>query len=140
MTRFLDCSAPATADELNALENRVGVPLPLALKRLFRDANGGRPTPSIFRDERGSIDVSECLAVRAGRGSVLWTYELLIESKAAAPRHYVPFAVDSGGNCFLVDCVSEDAQVHLLLHDPAFRLCRLGVGLEEFLQRLTDLD
>lgn len=136
MVTFSECEPLATAEDVDALERRLGFAVPAGIRRLAMTANGGRPEPSIYRDSLGCTDVSECLALRDGRGSLWWTYELLILTKKAAPPHYLPFAVDSGGNSFLVDC--REGTVHILLHDPTFRLCPLGVTLDEFWSRLVE--
>ena len=134
MVRFVECDAPATNADVDALETRLGFKVPNGIRSLLTTSNGGRPEPMTYLDSRGDINVSECLALREGKGSIWWTYELLILTKQAAPRHYLPFAVASAGNVFLVDCTSE--AVYLLLHEPTFRLVSRGVTLDEFWSRL----
>jgi hypothetical protein len=139
-TVFEDCDPPATDEAIRAIEERVGHALPAPLVKLFREANGGRPVPDTYDDPRVFTDVSECRPAGERRGNVLDTYELMVVAKQAAPRHFVPFANDSGGNLFFVDVTTEDAQVYFLTHDPAFRLHRLGIGLETLWESLVDLD
>lgn len=135
MVRFVECDPPASDEEIDDLEKRVGLRFPEALRRLFREANGGRPEPYIY----GDTDVSECLALRPGRGSAEWTYDLLVASKQLVPRHFFPFAVDSAGDIFFVDCSSEEGQVYLWVHDTAYERVRpLDVSIEGFWSCLTD--
>ncbi|HEY7375627.1 MAG TPA: SMI1/KNR4 family protein [Polyangia bacterium] len=135
MVRFVECDPPASDEEIDDLEQRVALRFPAALRRLFREANGGRPEPYIY----GDTDVSECLALRSGKGSAEWTYDLLVASKQLVPRHFFRFAVDSGGNTFLVDCSSDQGMVFLWVHDTADeRLLPLDVSLEEFWSCLTE--
>jgi hypothetical protein len=139
MVTFSECIAPASDEEVDQLEGRVGLKFPSGLRRLFSTANGGRPTPSVFRDGEIDTDVSECLALRDGRGSALWTYELFVLSKRLVPSTFFPFAVDSGGDCFFVDCSSAAASVFLYVHDTAFEhLCPLDVSIDDFWERLIE--
>ena len=101
MVIFLDCIGPASDEQIDELEKKVGLRFPGALRRLFREVNGARPAPCIYRDNNNDTDVSECLAIREGKGSALWTYELLVLSKRLVPSQFFPFAVDSGGDFFL---------------------------------------
>lgn len=132
MVEFSECDPPASNSEIVALEERLGFRIPSEIRDLVGRANGGRPTPSIFRGSVGSTDVSECLALRDAQGSIEWTYNQLVRNKKATPSHYLPFAIDSGGNTFFVDCDSPEQEVYLLLHDPQFKLLPLDIGLRNF--------
>jgi hypothetical protein len=138
VVRFERCIAPASNEQIDDLEHRLGLQFPADLRRLFREANGGRPEPYVYRDDNHDTDVSECLALRPGRGSALWTYELLVLSKQLVPRHFFPFAVDSGGDCFFVDCSVARSGVYVYVHDTAFERLRLLCGsIDEFWTRLV---
>lgn len=136
MVAFSECEPPASESDVDALETRLGFAVPAGVRRLLTSSNGGRPAPNVFRGATGSLDVSECLALREGRGSIEWTYDLIVVQTHAAPRQYLPFAVDSGGNLFLVDCSMPEGAVYVLLHDPQFSLRPLGVGIEAFWSHL----
>jgi len=138
MVKFVECDPPATDADVDELERKLGFRVPSGIRRLLTTANGGRPEPFVFGGLHGT-DVSECLALRDGRGSIRRIYELVVLTNKAAPAHFLPFAVDSGGNFYLVDCSSEEATVHYLHHDPEHTLHPLGVGLEEFWDRLADV-
>lgn len=138
MVEFIECEAPATAEEIEAVEKYVGYRFPAGLRRLFESANGGRPEPYIFRHGRIDTAVSECLPLRTGKNSALATYEILIRQKKLLPDNYFPFAVDGTGDYFFVDCTSADALVTLYVHDTAFEhVVPLNIGIEEFWSRMT---
>jgi hypothetical protein len=132
MVTFVECEAFATNDEVDQLEKMLGFAVPLGLRKIFTTANGGRPEPDIFKTKEVFTNVSQCLALNQKRGGIWWTYELLVLKKKAMPLHFVPFANDSGGNTFVVDCSSDKEQVHILLYDPVFELVSLEVGFDEF--------
>ncbi len=139
MVKFSKCIDPASDKQIDDLERQVGLRFPSSLRRLFREANGGRPNPYIYRDDNNDTDVSECLAICEGKGSALWTYELLVLSKRLVPRQFFPFAVDSGGDCFFVDCSTTEGVVYLYVHDTAFEHVRLlSSSLETFWSHLVD--
>src|SRR5690242_3073320 len=124
-TVFEDCHPPATEEAIRAIEERVGHALPTPLVKLFREANGGCPTPNIYCVDskgRGGTDVHQCLPVGEYKSNVLDVYELMVVAKQATPRNFVPFADDSGGNTFFVDVTTEDAQVYFLTHELPFEL------------------
>ncbi|WP_394848130.1 SMI1/KNR4 family protein [Pendulispora brunnea] len=135
--KFVECDPPATQADVDELERRLGFRVPRGVRHLLTNANGGRPEPSTFRSPNVCTDVSACLTLRDGRGSIWWAYDLLILSKKAAPNYYLPFAYDSGGNDFLVDCRSDEGPVAILYHDPNFEVQELGVNLAEFWDHLT---
>ena len=138
MVRFVECETPATDEQVDEIERRAGLRFPSGLRRLFREANGGRPEPYVYRDENNDTDISECLALREGRGSAWWTYELMVLSQKLVPRHFFPFAVDSGGDTFLVDCSSAQGMVFRYRHDTAFEpVVPLNVAIEELWSRLV---
>ena|ERR1700722_701320 len=137
MVQFLECDPPATENEISEFERELGFRIPGGVRTLLLTANGGRPSPRILGGKNGT-PVSQCLALRRGRGSIQWTYELFAKAKKAIPLNFLPFAVDSFGNTFVVDCRADEAPVHILLHEPTFRLCSLRVNLSEFWSSLTE--
>lgn len=137
MVHFSESRAAATEADIVGFETELGFTLPSGIRELFLTANGGRPTPSIIGGKMGT-DVSQCLALREGRGSVAWTYDLLARKHKTVPPYLLPFAVDSGGNTFLVDCRTDDGPVHLLLHELPSKSLSLRMNLDEFWRSLTD--
>jgi hypothetical protein len=137
MVKFVECDPPASDQEIDDLEKRVGLRFPEGLRRLFREANGGRPEPYNYSDGAHDTDVSECLALRPGKGSAEWTYDLLVSSKKLVPKHFFPFAVDSGGNTFFVDCSSAEGAVYLYVHELPVEHVPLNVNIDGFWSRLS---
>ena len=138
MVEFTDCDPPATEEQIQAFEATVGCRFPPRLRRLFLETNGGRPNPDGYRDEENDTDVSECLALREGRGSVQHIYDIAVRQKRLVPEHFVPFACDSCGDFFYVDCDSPEALVYLYVHDTAYEHFRpLGITMDELFSRLT---
>lgn len=61
------------------------------------------------------------------------SYELLVLKRKILPRHFFPFAIDGGGNLFLVDCRSDEGLVYIWWHDvPDDNLLDLRVGISDF--------
>lgn len=133
---FEECEMAASLEDVAALEADLGIRLPESIRWIFLNANGGRPNPSVFPN---LTDVSECLALREGRGSVRRAYVELIQEKKVAPPGYFPFAHDSGGNVFMIDCSDPAYRVYLLTHEGEFRLVDVRVGLDSFWAKLTTL-
>jgi SMI1 / KNR4 family (SUKH-1) len=123
--KFAECEAAATDEELDGIERKVGLKFPASLRRLFREANGGRPVCSCTDgDGHSHTYISDCLVLSGRDGSAIWTYNLFAIAKKLTPVHLFPFAVDSGGDCFLADCSSADGEVVLYVHDTAFEHLR----------------
>jgi len=116
MVQFHECQPAATESDIKELEARLGFSVPRGIRTLLLTANGGRPSPMIFGGIHGT-DVSECwLSGMEGEASG-GTYELLAKKHNSIPAHFLPFAVDSFGNTFLVDCERPKAAVYILLHE-----------------------
>jgi hypothetical protein len=67
---------------------------------------GGQPARAGTGTDSATPGISECLVLSGRDGSAVWTYDLFVISKKIIPAHLFPFAVDDGGDCFLVDCSS----------------------------------
>ncbi len=132
MVEFLDLEPAASEAQLSTAEARLGLRFPAALRWLFQNANGAVPSPAIFGNETGRVWIDRCFALRDGEGSAEWWYDLMVRKKGLAPTHWFPFAIDPTGNVLYVDCNSDDAQVHTILHDTnSDPHVALGVGLEQ---------
>jgi hypothetical protein len=134
---FEECDPPASETEISEFERSLGFAIPLAVRALFTVANGGRPIRKTFGEPPGNFEVSECFAVRPGRGSIQRTYDILVRHKSAVPTHMLPFANASGGNALIVDCADPNLPVFLLTHEPQFRLLDLQVSWKEFWDQLV---
>jgi hypothetical protein len=140
---FTDSEQPLSAKEIDAIADSVGLTFPSALKAHYLHANGGAPEPYVFEDDSVSTVVSEVLPLKARRGvgTAVQSYRRLALEKRLIPKHMFPFAVEGGGDYFLVDCSSESGEVFYYRHDTAFennRVRSLGVDLEGFWDKLKE--
>ena len=139
MVTFSESSPPATDEEISAVETRIGLRFPKALVWVFRNANGGQPAPYVWRSPVVSTAVNENLALVSDGASAEWFYRKICGEPGFLPTLF-PFANDPGGNLFCADCASAHAEVFFWQHDAGLkdRLVPLGVGLEQFWERLED--
>jgi hypothetical protein len=129
------------SDVANA-ESEVGLVFPTLLREFFLNHNGAEPEPYVLENDdlRISTVVSRSLPLvsRSGNGTAIETYRRLIEEKKLAPRNYFPFAVDGGGDYFLINC--DNGMVSFLKSDsyPDMQLLDLGVDLAGFWELLQE--
>jgi hypothetical protein len=123
-----------TNEVLLSAEAEIGLRFPPGLREHYLRSNGGVPAPYIFRRGGIVVAVSECLPLVAdGGGSAMDTYRDLALKRNVLPKYLFPFAVDGGGNLFLVDCRSDDGSVYVWWHDvPDDNLLDLRTGISEF--------
>jgi cell wall assembly regulator SMI1 len=139
--RFENSRAPVTSEALSSAEAEIGLRFPLGLREHYLRSNGGVPDPYIFRRGAMTVAISECLPLRVdGRGlSAMEAYRSLIQERKILPPYLFPFAVDGGGNLFLVDCREDDGWVYVWWHDvPDNNLLDLRTGISEFWSHLQD--
>jgi hypothetical protein len=133
--KFENSRTPLTSEALSSAEAEIGLRFPPGLREHYLRANGGVPAPYIFRRGEISVAISECLTLRVdGRGlSAIGAYESLVLKRRIIPSYFFPFAVDGGGNLFLVDCRSDEGAVYVWWHDVLDEnLLDLRVGIAEF--------
>jgi len=139
VVEFTEVETPASASQIHAFEARVGCRFPPRLMRLFLETNGGRPSHNFYGDGGNAREVFHCLPLREGRNSVQHIYEILVHRKRLFPAHFVPFAVDPGGDTFFIDCDSPNGLVYLFDHEDVDNYCKpLNVTIDEFFDKLTD--
>jgi hypothetical protein len=132
---FRNCDVQLTREDISLVERELDLLFPAALVNHFLSANGGRPYPYVYEDERVDTTVSAALPLKTGRGehTAVDTYRHLVLELELLPAHFFPFAADSGGDYFYVDCESEWAEVYLYRHDTAGEpLVPLKMGLDKF--------
>jgi len=133
--RFENSGAPLTSEALSSAEAEIGLRFPPGLREHYLRANGGVPDSYIFRRGAMTVAISECLPLRVdGRGlSAMDAYRSLVLKRKILPPYSFPFAVDGGGNLFLVDCRSDEGPVYVWWHDvPDQNLLDLRVGIADF--------
>lgn len=102
------------ADLANA-ENALGFSLPKELRKLYIENNGGRPERYVYIDEKTETSVSEILQIADLDGSsAVDSYRHIVIEKSLAPTWLFPFAVDSGGDYFMVDIRCERGSVFFM--------------------------
>lgn len=133
--RFESSRAALTSEALSSVEDEIGIRFPSGLREHYLRANGGVPTPYIFRRGATTVAVSECLPLRKeGAGlSAIDAYRNLALGKEAIPAYLFPFAIDGGGNLLLVDCRTDEGWVYVWWHDVVDDgLLDLRTGISEF--------
>lgn len=103
---FLNPDQMLTEADVASVESELMLEFPKALKELFLQHNGAEPEPYVLEDDdlRISTVVSRTLPLksRSGSGTAAQSYNRLIAELRLAPSHYFPFAVDGGGDYFLL--------------------------------------
>lgn len=141
MMRFESSRTPLTREALSSAEAEIGLRFPPGLREHYLRANGSVPDAYIFRRGATTVAIFECLPLRAeSRGlSAMGAYRSLVQEREIHPPYLFPFAVDGGGNLFLVDCRSEDGAVYVWWHDePEENLLDLRVGIADFWTYLAE--
>ena len=134
--KFEDCLPPASDAEVEALELAVGFSLPVDVRWLFQNANGGCPNPCCS----SFSDIATCLGLGdLHRPNDVWSvYTLFVAKKRLLPAGYLPFAVDSFGNYYVVDCRQDGGGVFAMNHEHGCGLEPLG-SWDAFWGGLRDL-
>lgn len=135
---FINAERGLSDEEIRQVEETLDLAFPEGLKRLFKVANGGEPQPYVFYNEALPLHtvVSETLPlVSTGRPTAQDAYQRIVVETGLAPREYFPFAVDAGGDYFLINCDGTHPQVHFL---TAEALKATGLTIEEFWASLVD--
>ena len=134
--KFENSRAPLTNEALSSAEAEIGLRFPPGLREHYLRSNGGVPDPYVFRRGGIMVAVSECLPLRVDspRGiSAIDTYRTLLSKGNLLPQYLFPFAIDGGGNLFLVDCRSDEGSVYVWWQDvPNNNLLDLRTGISEF--------
>lgn len=120
--------ASLTNAQIDSAERKMGVPLPSVLRDALVDANGGTPKEPLFVVDDMFYVVAEFLPLDAGSGlevgSIVDYYLDLVLQRRLWPRNYLPFAIDPGGNFYLIDCSADPADVFVWYHDVGENLPR----------------
>ena len=129
-------------EDVQRVEAEIELSFPPSLRCHFLTNNGGEPEPYVFENGVLQIStvVSETLPLLTAneRGTAVAAYQNQIIGKALAPRTFFPFAVDGGGDYFLVNC--DSGAVYFMKSDryPDIELVDLHLDLEGFWESLQD--
>lgn len=132
---------PITLQEIAEIEAAINVNIPLAMRSLYQQFNGGYPNPYIFESGGGAIPIAEFLPLKsANRESSVEVYRYFAFEEKLVPTRLFPFANDAGGNYLFVDTATPDGKVFILWHDTIDPnpLKSLNVGFSEFWASLKE--
>jgi hypothetical protein len=124
--------------DLVEAEGALGFKLPTPLRSLYLICNGGRPSRYIYMDDQTETSVSEILQIAHADGAgALDSYRIIVVERKLAPMWMFPFAVDSGGDYFLIDVRSDDGLVSFMDSSSGqVEIRNTNLGLESFLDSL----
>ena len=133
--RFEGSDAPLSIDDILELERQIGLVFPGPLRAAYLRSNGGQPDPYVIETSIVDTVVSEFLSLTTTEGlSSPEAYASLVRRKGLAPANFFPFAVEGGGDFFLVNLSTPTAEVYIYTGDaePGEELRSLGLGLDDF--------
>lgn len=140
--KFRRSGPPLTNEELSSVEAELKLRFPRGLRDQYLQVNGGYPEPSLFRRGEVDVEVTEFLPLeRDGRGlSAVGVYRLMALQRKLLPLYFFPFAIDGGGNLFLVDCRFDAGPVYVWWLDVSDdNLLDLRVGIADFWSSFIEL-
>ncbi|SUO99543.1 Ankyrin repeat [Legionella maceachernii] len=116
--QFRYFKSPATEEEIDALQDYIGHPLPKLYKEICRRFNGGKPKINYFNDIDGDVDqigYFEQVTKKGEEGYTIWN--VMKNFSAALKRDELPFASDSlTQSIFYLKWVGENVQVWRLFY------------------------
>ena len=139
--KFNNPEPPITEQDIVQAEIVLGINLPAVIRDFYLSANGGSPEPYVFEDQNIDTVVAEFLPLKSQhKGTVLASYKRLVSEKKLVPWHFLPFAVDGGGDYFFADCSTSDAEVYFYRSDSASNkpLVSLDLAFNQFWRSLKD--
>lgn len=141
---FINTYPPLTQAELAAAEAELGFSLPRCVREHYLRWNGGQPQPDYYGEPAYTL-VHGVLSLQPSteKGSAIRSYGRLVSEKQLMPPRWLPFAYDPGGDYFFVNCSIDIGEVIFFKGDywpDEMDRCivKLGVGFEEFWNRLCD--
>jgi cell wall assembly regulator SMI1 len=139
---FENQDKPMPPEEIDSIEAELGICFPNSLKNLFLENNGGSPIPYVLRTQSHHTTISETLPLKSaeGRGTAVDTYKSLVLGRNLVSRQLFPFAVDSGGDYFFIDCTPNHESIYFYKADSTFNrnLSDLCMSLDAFWNSLID--
>jgi hypothetical protein len=132
--------SPPTEESINAFERHFNVTLPMEYISLLKFSNGGHPEldsiEPIGRPGAAGRSVDHFYHLDKDTTSIssLWTAMQTWISVLGEKR--VPFAVDGGGNPFVLDLSSTPPSVKACLHDENYIIIDLAPTFASFIDAL----
>lgn len=108
---------PATEEEIEALQNYVGHPLPELYKEICRHFNGGLSKLNCFEDVEGRVSkIGFFFRVTSEEDKDYNIWGVIRNFSDQLAKDCLPFARDRGGSIFYLKWVNDKAQVWRLLY------------------------
>jgi cell wall assembly regulator SMI1 len=133
--KFTNSEPSINAQDIANAEKTLGIAFPSSVRSLYLSTNGGIPEPYVFENDKVDTVVTEFLPLKSScKGTALKSYERLVLDKKLVPQQFFPFAIDGGGDYFLVDCSTSNGAVFFYKSDSASsnHLLNLKLGFEQF--------
>jgi cell wall assembly regulator SMI1 len=129
--RFTNSDPSITVKDIVEIEAMLGSSLPSAVRNLYLSTNGGSPEPYVFENQEIDTVVAELLPLKSSRrGTAPKSYQRLVLERRVFPPNFFPFAIDGGGDHFLVDLRTPSGQVYFYRSDSAKGGQLLALNLE----------
>ena len=135
-----------TVEEIREIETKLSLSLPTSLKEVYLNLKVNDFEQSYFTFDGSDYEVAELLPLKAERYeyTAMSSYRNLVLSKGLRPNAFFPFAVDSGGDYYFVDCSRPDGTVSFFQGEywPDEQECvtNFGLGFKEFWHALKKYD
>jgi len=116
---FTSTGKPLSENDIREVETYLGFALPPDVREMYLTANGGIPEPYVLSLDCLDTSISRFLPLKADHGSFTasMVYDKTIRELQWCPAGFLPFAADSGGNFFFVDCSAPGSQVYFCSHE-----------------------
>jgi hypothetical protein len=122
-------------NSLANIEKKYGMKIPLKLKELIIENNGGRPNPSIFKPSSGEeVQVKMLLSYNEEDAETI--YMCIDYFKEHFGNDLLPFASEASGNYF---CIKVSNGAVILWHQEGNRVDELVSSIDELLNNLYSL-
>jgi cell wall assembly regulator SMI1 len=143
-SNFVDVAPSLSENDLKAVEQEIGLPLPADLRKHYLIFNGGRPEPRRFvvTPAGYEYDVALFLPVRFSSDSddVLFedVYRDLVLERGEIPRALIPLAVNGGDDYFCLIIATGEVAFYAMdrSDDPSKATQIVAQSISEFLDSM----
>lgn len=123
---------------LSEVQLMLELSFPEPFVQFYLQANGGRPNRYMFITDDIELAINDVLPLisKADSDTAIKAYEELVINDSLPSKQFFPFAVDPGGEYFLVDCGSSEGSVYFLKSDCG-HVIKISRSFNEFLDSLS---
>ncbi len=132
---FINGDKKLSIDDITVIQETKGLLLSKNLIELYLRSNGGEPFPYVFQNDDLDTVVSLVLPLKSDEAHTsVEAYSNLVLRKRIIEKNMFPFAVDGGGDYFLVDTKDPNELTYFLNSDSSegISLIPLNVRLSDF--------